>query len=87
MTQASTSTTPNASKPASWEKRKPPAGLVPLELEARAALPTAEAALHLNRATQTLRLWSMRQDGPIQPLRINGRLAWPVSELRRLLGV
>ncbi len=60
---------------------------VPLAQETRAALPTPEAAFHLNRAQQTLRLWSMREDGPIRPLRINGRLAWPVSELRRVLGV
>jgi hypothetical protein len=61
---------------------------VALERETRAALPTPEAAFHLNRAQQTLRLWAMRDGtGPIRPLRINGRLAWPVSELRRLLGV
>ena len=61
--------------------------LTPLALETRAALPTQEAAAQLNRAQQTLRLWAMREDGPIRPLRINGRLAWPVSELRRVLGV
>jgi hypothetical protein len=60
---------------------------VALEREIRATLPTSEAAYHLNRAQQTMRLWAMREDGPIRPLRINGRLAWPVSELRRLLGV
>ncbi len=61
---------------------------VALERETRAALPTPEAAFHLNRAQQTLRLWAMRDGtGPIRPLRINGRLAWPVSELRRVLGV
>jgi hypothetical protein len=59
----------------------------PLSQEARAALPTPEAAFHLNRAQQTLRLWAMRGDGPIQPLRINGRLAWPVADLKKLLGV
>lgn len=61
--------------------------LTPLSQEARSALPTHEAAVHLNRAQQTLRLWAMREDGPVLPLRINGRLAWPVSELRRVLGV
>lgn len=61
--------------------------LIPLAEETRAIVPTAEAALHLNRAPQTLRLWACREDGPIRPLRINGRLAWPVSELRRVLGV
>ena len=50
--------------------------LTPLALETRTALPTPEAAGHLNRAQQTIR-----------PIRINGRLAWPVSELRRVLGV
>ena len=60
---------------------------VSLDRETRAALPTPEAAFHLNRAQQTLRLWAMREDGPLRPMRINGRLAWPVSELRRVLGV
>lgn len=59
--------------------------LVPLPQETRATLTTAEAAAHLNRAPQTLRAWAMREDGPVRPLRINGRLAWPVAELRRLL--
>ena len=61
--------------------------LQPLETEARATLPTLEAAAHLNRAQQTLRLWACREDGPLRPLRIHGRLAWPVSELRRVLGL
>ena len=60
---------------------------VPLERETRANLPTPEAAFHLNRADQTLRLWAMREDGPIRPLRINGRLAWPVARIKELAGV
>jgi hypothetical protein len=60
---------------------------VSLERETRAALPTNEAAYHLNRAQQTMRLWAMTESGPLRPMRINGRLAWPVSELRRVLGV
>jgi hypothetical protein len=61
---------------------------VSLELETRSALPTHEAAYHLSRAKQTLRLWAMRDGtGPLRPIRINGRLAWPVSELRRVLQV
>lgn len=60
---------------------------VALERETRAALPTPEAAFHLNRAPQTLRLWACLENGPLRPIRINGRLAWPVSELRRVLGV
>lgn len=60
---------------------------VSLNLETRSALPTAEAAFHLNRAQQTMRLWAMREDGPLRPLRINGRLAWKTDDLRKLLGV
>jgi hypothetical protein len=60
---------------------------VPLAIETRTSLPTFEAAFHLNRAQQTLRLWAMSEEGPIRPLRIHGRLAWPVAELRKLLGV
>jgi len=61
--------------------------LTPLAQETRSALPTPEAAGQLNRAQQTLRIWAMRDDGPIRPIRINGRLAWPVSEIKRVLGV
>ena len=60
---------------------------IPLALETRSALPTPEAAHHLNRAQQTLRLWAMRNDGPVKALRIHGRLAWPVSEIKALMGV
>lgn len=61
--------------------------LIPLTQEARTALPTAEAARHLNRAEQTLRIWACRENGPIRPIRVNGRLAWPVAELRRVLNL
>jgi hypothetical protein len=54
--------------------------------ETRVALPTEAAAFHLNRRPQTLRCWAAYETGPIQPLRINGRLAWPVAEIRRLVG-
>ena len=64
-----------------------PSNATPLALETRSALPTPEAAYHLNRAQQTLRLWAMRGDGPVKCLRINGRLAWPVADLRKVLGV
>lgn len=64
-----------------------PIQLVPLAQETRAALPTPEAAAQLNRAQQTLRIWACRENGPIRPIRINGRLAWPVADLRRVLGV
>jgi hypothetical protein len=60
---------------------------IPLDRETRAALPTPEAAVHLNRAAQTLRLWACLENGPLRPIRINGRLAWKVEDLRRLLEV
>ena len=58
-----------------------------LESETRSALPTNEAALHLARRPQTLRGWACHEDGPLRPIRINGRLSWPVPELRRVLGL
>ena len=61
---------------------------VALTAETRAAVDTATAAYHLNRQPQTLRGWAMRDGtGPVRPIRIHGRLAWPVVELRRVLGV
>ncbi|NHZ93637.1 helix-turn-helix domain-containing protein [Massilia sp. CCM 8733] len=49
------------------------------------AATTAEAAKALNRAPQTLRKWACLENGPLRPVRINGRLAWPVAEIKRLL--
>lgn len=46
---------------------------------------TSEAAAFLNRSPATLRTWACKGTGPIQPRRINTRLAWPVEDLRRLL--
>lgn len=59
--------------------------LTPLEREMRSAIPTIEAARHLSRQPQTLRAWASRETGPLRPIRVNGRLAWPVAEIRRLL--
>jgi hypothetical protein len=60
----------------------------PLEQVTRPAVDTAAAAYYLSRRPQTLRTWAMKDgSGPIRPLRVHGRLAWPVSELRRVLGV
>ena len=59
----------------------------PLDRETRAAVDTETAAYHLNRKPQTLRCWAAFESGPLRPLRVNGRLAWPTAEIRRLLGV
>lgn len=48
-------------------------------------LPTSEAAASINRSPQTLRKWACLENGPIRPIRINGRLAWKVSDLDLLL--
>lgn len=51
----------------------------------RDTLPTNESAKAINRAPQTLRKWACLENGPIRPVRIHGRLAWKVSDLRALL--
>lgn len=51
----------------------------------RQAVNTAEAAKALNRQPQTLRKWACLENGPIRPIRINGRLAWPLDEIAALL--
>ncbi|MCV2420291.1 DNA-binding protein [Paucibacter sp. DJ2R-2] len=59
--------------------------ITPLDQEARSALPTDEAAYHLNRSPQTLRLWACKDNGPLRPSRINGRLVWSVDLIRSLI--
>ena len=51
----------------------------------RDTLPTNDAATAINRTPQTLRKWACLENGPIRPIRINGRLAWKVSDLQALL--
>ena len=60
---------------------------VSLDHETRVAVDTATAAYHLSRQPQTLRAWACLENGPLRPVRVHGRLAWPVAELRRVLGV
>lgn len=59
----------------------------PLESITRPTVGTAAAAYYLNRQQQTLRTWACLQTGPLKPIRVHGRLAWPVAELRYVLGV
>lgn len=51
----------------------------------REAVTTEVAAKALNRQPQTLRKWACLENGPIRPVRINGRLAWPLDDIARLL--
>jgi hypothetical protein len=62
-------------------------GHVPLDAIVRPMLTTAEAAFSHNRKPQTLRIWACRDEGPIRPVRLHGRLGWPLSEIRQYLGV
>lgn len=65
-----------------------PPSFPPLELEGRPTVPTEQAAYYLSRRPQTLRVWAMKSGtGPVSCIRINGRLAWSMAELRRVLGV
>lgn len=50
-----------------------------------ATLTTAEAAQALNRKIKTLHKWAFTRTGAVQPLRINGRLAWPADQIAALL--
>ena len=52
----------------------------------QAVVPTDVAAAALNRRPQTLRKWACLENGPIRPVRINGRLAWRVADIQALLG-
>lgn len=57
----------------------------PLAEVSNPTVPTDAAAYYLNRKSQTLRAWACLENGPIRPVRINGRLAWSVADIKRLL--
>jgi hypothetical protein len=48
-------------------------------------LTTAAAAAALNRKPRTLNKWASTGTGPVQPVRVNGRLAWPADAIANLL--
>jgi hypothetical protein len=66
-----------------------PADFLPLHLETRAHVSTAVLCRHPNRKEQTARGRASAGTYPegLRPLRVMGRLAWPVSGLKQLLGV
>jgi hypothetical protein len=55
--------------------------------EKRETVPTDTAAHYVNLKAKTLRDRWARGKGPIQPVRVNGRLHWRTADLRRILGV
>lgn len=72
---------PPATSAAHWPDQPFP----PLERETRPTVTTEQAAYYLNRKPQTLRAWACLENGAIRPIRISGRLAWPVAAIRDLL--
>ena len=58
----------------------------PLEQITKPNLTTEEAAFYCDRAEQTMRMWACKQiAGVPRPIKINGRLAWPVAAIKSLL--
>ena len=66
-----------------------PSDFLPLHLETRTHVTTAVMCRHLGRKEQTARGWASAETFPdgMKPLRVNGRLAWPVAGIRRVLGL
>lgn len=58
----------------------------PLNKVTRPCVTTSEAAFYLMRRPRTLHVWACHGKGPINPIRVNGRLAWSVDEIRKLVG-
>ena len=57
-----------------------------LETVSKPMLTTTEAAYYFNRQPQTLRGWACKEDGPLRPVRVHGRLGWLVADVRKILG-
>ena len=59
----------------------------PLELVTNRTVGTAAAAYYLDRKPQTLRDWACKQEGPVTPIRIHGRVSWPAKDLKAVMRV
>jgi hypothetical protein len=70
----------HASAPPRWES-----GFCPLDAVVRPMLTTREAAFYLNRQPKTLIHWNHHDSGPLRPVKIRGRLAWPTELVRALV--
>lgn len=60
-------------------------GFATLADDPRETVDTATAAQYLNRSPQTLRSWASLENGPLRPRRVNGRLAWSMSQIREVV--
>jgi hypothetical protein len=74
---------------AATTQQVPPADFIPLDQEKRTHVNTALLCWHIKRQPQTARAWASAETFPdgLQPLRVNNRLAWPVSGIKKILGV
>lgn len=59
--------------------------LPPIETITRSHLTTSEAGFYLNLRDQTMRKHACKEDFPIRPIRINGRLYWSKADICALL--
>lgn len=51
----------------------------------RETVDTKEAAEFLNRKPQTLHRWAQLDKGPIKPIKIGGKWAWRIADLKKLV--
>lgn len=67
----------------------PSSQFTPLDRETRTHVDTETMCWHLGFAPQTARLWACKETYPegLRPVRINGRLKWPVAGIRKTLGL
>ncbi len=74
---------------AAAQQANQPADFVPLHLETRTHVSTAVMCRHVGRREQTARGWASAQTYPpaLKPIRVLGRLCWPVAGIRSVLGV
>lgn len=56
----------------------------PLETVTSPNVETADAAFYLCRSEQTLRNWASHDAGPVKPIKVGNRLAWPVADIRKV---
>ena len=64
-----------------------PIDFIPLDKEIRTHVSTKVMCHHIGRKEQTARGWACHEDGPLRPIRVGGRLAWAVADIKRVLGV
>lgn len=83
----------NAGRRAKLERKQraatEPADFVPLHQESRSHVSTSILCWHLGRQEQTARGWACKETYPpgLRPIRVNGRLLWPVAGIRQHLGI